>query len=414
MYVLLLLLGVCFFFIFFLFSKVPDFEWYFVWSLFLEANLYILFSLICCIFVYQHSYIWSKKNTDPLFKKITPSWGEIQEFLIDFFGKYIYYIAGFLFYTAIFLISRWFFPWIDIAYIILFSNSIVVFLYIFQNKIWMGKDLIIVNLVIVSLYYIWEHILYFCGFSQIFSSIDIINIFIVFVFFSITLFNQDYQKYKKLIEQYFLVFLFLEISVFHKWFFDADIYSLGIIAWLLGSILLIFTDEIKKYCIISKYTSRTWGLLFWSFWVVMYGIALFFSSMSPWLYTLLIIWISILMFLFHKRLYSYFALSIWSLWILTSSYFLYDLFLGNILWLSYIFLLYFWLSIFFMYILRKIQTPYDFDRYFFRIISVLVNILWVITFLFFNEISILNLGLLLLWESLYLFFIYYSLRKNHF
>ena len=55
MYALLLLLGVSFFFIFFLFSRVPDFDGYFIGSLFLEANIYIIISLISCILVYKNS-----------------------------------------------------------------------------------------------------------------------------------------------------------------------------------------------------------------------------------------------------------------------------------------------------------------------------------------------------------------------
>jgi hypothetical protein len=417
MYALLLLLGLSFFFIFFLFSKLPDFNWYFVGSLFLEANLYILFSLLSCLVVYKHS-LSSKKIIDSTdahskFWEFIPSSGEIKDFFIDFFSNYIYYIAGILFYCAIYLITRSFSPELDIAYIFLVFNIIVFSLYFFPKSLTLGKDLIIINLVLISLYYIWEHILYLFYSTQIFSSIDIINIFAVFILFCITLFNEEYGAYRKVIEQYFIIFLFLELSTLYKWIFSWDISSLGIIAGILGSFLLIFTDYIKKYFFISKYASRTWGLLFGGISVVIYAILVIFQSEQFIMYSIGVFCISILMLLFHKRFCSYFALSAWAIWISSFWHFLYMLLLQGTYGNTYLFIIYFFLSFLFIYILRKLQTFYDFDRYFFRIISVLVNLIWVITFLFFNEISILAVWLLLLWESVYLFFIYYSLRKNN-
>jgi len=179
-------------------------------------------------------------------------------------------------------------------------------------------------------------------------------------------------------------------STLYKIFFEWNISSLWIISWFLAGLLLIFTDEIKSLSTISKYSSRIWGLLFSAFSVSLYCIILFFVLNVNLLYFLLILWISIL---------------------LSTSYFFYTLFFPENL--SNIFIIYMTLSFACIFVLKKLRTSFPFDRYFFRIISVLVNLIWVITFLFFNEISILSIWILLLWESVYLFFIYYSLRKNN-
>ncbi len=418
MYALLLLLWVSFFFIFFLFSRVPDFEWYFVWSLFLEANIYILLSLISCLIVYKNSI--SKRQNQEIdqngdtISKFIPDRLEIKEFFVDFFSNYVYYIAWLLFYSAIYLIVQGFYPGLDIAYIFLVFNIIVMSLYVFSKKYNLWKDLIIINLVLISLYYIWEHVLYLLWFLQVFSLIDSINIFAVFILFCITLFDEEYAIYRKIIEQYFIVFFFLELSTLYKWFFSSDIASLWIIAGLLWILLLVLTDEIKQHFKVSKYASRTWGLLFSSISVLIYCVSLWAWSPQLSIYSLWIFCISLLMLLFHQRFCSYFSLSVWAIWLCWVSYFVYSQIFQSLYGNTYLCAVYFILSFLFIYILRKIQTPYDFDRYFFRIISVLVNLIWVITFLFFGEISILGLWLLLLGESVYLFFIYYSLRKNNF
>ena len=230
MYFLLLLLGVCFFFIFFIFSNLTDFNWYFIWSLFIEANIYILISLWACALVYKQSYIWknraqiSSDEEDSIFQYF-PDWKELKDFFISFFSNYIYYIAGLLFYISVYIIAGSFFPDITIEHIFLVLNMSVFGLYFFTKGISLGKDLIIVNLILVSLYYIWEHILYLFSSFEAFSYIDIINIIAVFILFCITLIHKEYIVYRKVIEQYFLVFLLLEIATLYKYFYFWDIIS---------------------------------------------------------------------------------------------------------------------------------------------------------------------------------------------
>jgi len=196
MYALLLLVWVSFFFIFFLFSRVPDFEWYFIGSLFVEANLYILFSLLACFIVYRHSISGdeSKDENDEYIwlKKIIPETSEIKDFFIDFFSAYIYYIAGILFYIAIYLIFSAFFPNLDISYIFLVLNTFVICLYFLAKKSGLWKDLVIVNLLLISLYYIFIHALYLLWFSDIFWAIDAVNIVMLILLFYISLHDSEY------------------------------------------------------------------------------------------------------------------------------------------------------------------------------------------------------------------------------
>jgi len=191
MYALLSLLWVSFFFIFFLFSRVPDFEWYFLGSLFIEANLYILFSLLACFFVYRHSMDTSNREDENIentwLSLLLPESSEIKDFFIDFFSAYIYYIAGSLLYIAIYLIFSAFFSNLDISFIFLILNSFVICLYFLVKKSGLWKDLVIVNLLLISLYYIFVHILYLLGFSDIFWVIDALNIIMLIFLFYISL-----------------------------------------------------------------------------------------------------------------------------------------------------------------------------------------------------------------------------------
>jgi len=207
MYALLSLLWVSFFFIFFLFSRVPDFEWYFLGSLFIEANLYILFSLLACFFVYRHSMDTSNREDENIentwLSLLLPESSEIKDFFIDFFSAYIYYIAGSLLYIAIYLIFSAFFSNLDISFIFLILNSFVICLYFLVKKSGLWKDLVIVNLLLISLYYIFVHILYLLGFSDIFWVIDALNIIMLIFLFYISLHDNEYARYKRAIEQYF-------------------------------------------------------------------------------------------------------------------------------------------------------------------------------------------------------------------
>lgn len=416
MYALLLFLGVTFFFIFFLFSQVPSFDSYFTGSLFLEAHLYIFFSIVACLIVHAQSSVWKQKHEWDVdiskIRSIIPDTIEIKDFFIDFFSSYIYYIASLFWYFAIYLITKSFSPDLDIAYIFLVFNIVVVTLYFLPRSTTLWKDLIIVNLVLISLYYIWENIFYLFWFSQNLSFVDVINILLVFLLFSIALFNKQYKDYKTLVEQYFIIFLFLELAVLYKWIFWGNILSIWIIAGIIGSNLLVFTDKIQELFTISKNTSRTWGLVYSAVSVVIFSILLYVQGEQIFTYGLWVLGISILMILFHKRFCSYFAMTLWTLWMTAFFHLSYVVIFQNIY--AYIFIVYVFMSFLLMHIFKQIKTHYDFDRYFFRIISVLVNLIWVILFLFFNEVSILSIWLLFLGESIYLFFIYYSLRKNNF
>jgi len=417
MYFLLLLVWICFFFIFFLFSSVENLSWSLVSSLFLQAHIYVLLSLLWCLLVYKQSFIWKKvENLDPeewsQLAEYIPSLQEFKSFVVDFFSSYIYYIAGLLFYIAIYIIIGSFYVNIDAAYIFLVFNIVVIILYFlpYDNTLW--KDLIVVNLILISLYYIFDHILYLSSFSGVPSLIDAINIITIFFLFSLLLFNKQYNWYKNIVEQYLLLFLSLELAVLHNLVFNLELYSVWIVTGIVWWSLLIFTDEIKKLLSISRYASRTWGLILCAMSVWVYTLWVLLIGQIYVSYSFGILIIALLMMMFHQRFCSYFSLSVWSLWITIIWYIFYDIIFKSSYWNSYLFILYFFMSVLFLYIFKLLKTSFSFDKYFFRIVSVLVNVLWVITFLFFYKISILSTWILLLWESVYLFFLYYSLREK--
>jgi len=104
---LIFLLGIVYFFIFFLFSQNASIEGYFFKNLFFEANFYVGLSVVFLFFLFSRRM---HLNAIDIKKEQTPrslqsfSYKEIISFLKLFFEKYIYFIAITSAYISVYLL----------------------------------------------------------------------------------------------------------------------------------------------------------------------------------------------------------------------------------------------------------------------------------------------------------------------
>jgi hypothetical protein len=414
---LLFFLGVVFFFIFYLFSQISGVEGFFISNLFWIANIYVFIAILFAI----HLMFYSQKNekhwntneskeNEP--HRYIPSWEESITFIKKVFSQYIYYIACALFYIALYFIMHSLFPQTDLPLLFLLLNSVVIILYFLEHKFEVFKDLVRVNMLLISLYYIVIHALYLFWFPYDFSIVDVINIVAVFFLFFIILSSKKTDKYSVLLWHYCIAFSFLEILTFFKSFMWVGFLSFWFLALLLWTGSLIFTKQIHQRLRFPKKILRAWGVSFLSIFIM---IAVFFiwkeDIYSLFLIPLLVFWAWILVE-FHNRFQNYWALSMGALGYMWAGYGIYSIVLSQSeekLYLYILMLLFSWIFLFF----EKLSfSPRNYDIYFFHILSLLVNLVWVFCFLFFRDISILSLWILLLIESLYLFVSYYTISNT--
>lgn len=411
---LLFLLGVIFFFIFFLFSKIQKIEGYFITNIFLQANIYIVIALVFVFILIFKGKIQQddEEKDEDAGKKITLfSRNDVTVFIKKFFTQYIYYIALSVFYISIYFILHPFYPTLRPDIFLLVLNLLVVFLYFIEHKFEPFQDFIRVNLILWSLYYIGKHILYISWLHGDIFIIDLLNIIFLFILFFITFYSPRGSKYRPLISHTFIAFSFLEIAVLYTYFFSWGFLAFWILSWLIGFSLLFFTDAIYVYSTIKKIFIREWGVIFlWIFTIVSF----FFLHQDSVLVYILIFSLFVcwyVLVLFHNRFSNYLAILVSSLSLSWALFGLYSLWVPHSFNTKYMYVFFFLLATLFLVIDIYRKKKHIYDEYFYRMYSLLVNIIWIFCFFFFTDVSILSVWIILLIESIYLFFSYYSFSK---
>jgi hypothetical protein len=301
---------------------------------------------------------------------------------------------------------------VEIPLLFLLLNVVVIVLYFLEHKFEVFRDLVRVNMLLISLYYIIIHALYILWVPYDFSLVDMVNIAAVFVLLLILLYSKKSDKYSPLLWHYFIAFAFLEILTFSKSLMWGEFVSFWLIALVLWVLSLVFTKQIYQRVGLPKKIIRAWGALFLSVFIT---ISLFFvwreDIYSLFLIPLLVMW-AWLLSEFHMRFQNYGALSMGIFWYMWAGYGVYSILFWEgeeKLYFYILALLFSWILLFFE---KTYHAPKNYDIYFFHILSLLVNLVWVFCFLFFRDISILSLWILLLIESVYLFVSYYTISNT--
>lgn len=411
---LLLLVWVTFFFLFFLFSKISGIEWFLFQNLFYQANIYVFVSVLFLFWSIrsdsQHHTREEKKES--IFWPL-PSFGlgEIKSFISYFFSDIIYYISIGLFYGALYLLFWELFWRLQITQLFLFFNIIVCFLFLLEKKVSLFWDLLRVNTSIISLYYIAVHIIYLFWGNIDFSLYDLWNILCIMLLIYLFLFRSSLIIHKKIFYSYALSFVFLESLVLCSFLFERNIALYMMLSCLFWIIFSLLTDDIHKRFSIPITLVRTFSLIFFlltlSFWIFF----IFWAGKYIVLTVSLILISSIFLFGFHYLFQNYIAAFAGSLGILSSVYWCLSLSISSEKIKIYAGAFYIGISFAILFIHRLSYFRYDFDKYFFHVLSFFVNLVWVILFLFFAKTSILTLACILLLESVYFSLLYYSFKK---
>jgi len=421
MKILLLLLGLCFFFIFYFFYNKTDVESSFFYNIFLEANLYV-FVAFALIF-----YIWTQENVsshelDEENQEDKISFFHIFDdfsfkiFVMNIFEKYIYIIAIILFYISSSLFLHVFFENIKIEWIFMFFNILVLSLYFLEEKFQVFQDFLRVNTSVISLYYILFHIFYIFSSSLQFSYVDMVNIAIVWLLFYIFLQSTRWKKYKAEFYSYILIFLLLEIMVFCKYVFGEVYYVLLLLSALFSFVFLIYTSEISQKINLPKKYIRIWGLFLSYIFIIFSSKYLLVHEIWWLIITPILLSSTYILYMFHRIFQNYISLffSLFSGLIFSLIIYWY---MFSDMYTQYIGIYLLCFSGLYLIIYQCIESTQKwdtaYDSYFFHVFSFIVNLVWCLLFVVFRDISILSLSLLLMGESIYLFYSYYTLPKQN-
>lgn len=413
---LLFLLGIVFFFIFYIFFSQLDVNGYFISNLFWIANIYVFLALLFVGYLFSISLKLNKKDSlwdiDEEKQKWTPSLEDVTSFVGRLFSEYIYYIACALFYIALYFIIHSFYGELNIPLLFMILNGVVIVLYFLEHKFEVFQDLVRVNMILISLYYIIVHTLYIFWFSYLFSLIDMINIAAVFILLFILLSTKKENKYFELLWNYFIAFSFLEMIVLSKSLFWWGSFSFALLAGSLWVGSLIFTKQVHTRLTFTKKMIRAWGVFFLSVFIILSA----FHIGEENIYTLILIPLLVLwgwiLYKFHEQFQNYGALAMGSLAYLWSIYGIYGILFPEAFENKYFYVLALLISWGCLFFERIYIKPKRYDIYFFHILSLLVNLVWIFCFLFFMDVSILSVWLLLLIESIYLFVSYYTISNT--
>jgi len=450
---LLFFISTIFSFIIYNFYKLNNWADYFssiTWNLFIDSILFLILAIF--LFFYFSSFNIKKEKKQELLEEYNNEElnyikenKEKRNILkkINFkniITSYIYYIWFILFYISIYLILKSF--WItDFSYIIFFLNFIIIIFFIISHKAEIFKDFIRINTILFSLYYIFLYLYIFITGINSLILIDFINTLFLFSFFITTFyFNYKEIKIKKEVYLkntdnslvlYFFIYSFIVFSLYFKMIL-IDYFNLTDINY---SLIFVYTSiflNILIYYILqkivffrsSRYTLRALSFLF-SYISIIFSIIYFIKNIDEILLSdftsifntfslifILLYWI-IFNFEIHKKFQNYISLffSVFSFVFLLNFLLYKNIFLlwWNIvnLWLILNFSISYFIVIF-TYLYRQ---NYSFDYFFLHICAYFVNILWISYYLYFWNIDILNIWIILLLDSILIFLSYFKLKK---
>lgn len=412
---LLFFLWIVFFFIFFLFSQISHPSESLFGNLFLEANFYIVCAFLIIFLTWKSEKTLYRKSgnnfEDEEVRGMAISKKELLDFIKSFFWKYIYYIAIFLFYIAFWLFLEASIWGVTFSQMFFYSNIFVLWIYFIENRFELFQDLLRVNTICISLFYIILQILFVTWYYQIFTWHDIWNIFLLYILFFFFLRLSRVYKHLPTLYSYFFIFLFFTLTCSIELAFGGAFIWAGIISFLMSVIFFSKTLSISKYLNIDVDTTRTWGLVYCYIFVLFWWYIVVTQHLFTPIFILLLSISYFFLISFHKEFRSYISLFMWLISVFLTIYGVYLYITPTIYENPFMYVIFFLLSLLYILLWNFYTYKYGLEKYFFHGFSILVNLAWIIFFLFSQEVSILKLSILFWWESLYFFFSYYILNR---
>lgn len=413
MALLLLFVSLVFAGVFSIFSFQPNSLESVLW--FPESSFFSLLFLCLGGIWFSYFFFIAGKNTQ---KEST--WIDLEkakQAFVSFIQWNLYYIGFIFLYTALYFIIG---PLVgyDFWYFIFILSFLILVLFFVSEKFSLFRDLIKINTILFSLYYIISYVVIFVTGNNFFSLLDLLNQIFILAFFILNIYNDKTLLKNKVNDNtliaYASVYLLLFLVFYISKIWIGVWFSMSLIAAFLSIILKNFITQVKFFSG-NEFILKVLSIIFWY-------IALLCAIMYFMYY-----WFSIIVFLIgvyfiidniviHNNYQNYSSLFCALTWIIFFYFYLYFNFLQAYEIDGYIFLLYGYMLYFWAIILWYIQKfYYDYDYYFIYSFFYLASTISMLYFLFSFRFELFDFWVMLLLQSIITFMVYYQfnrLKKN--
>jgi len=416
MRILLFLLCFCFSGIFFFFSKADN--WIsqldsIFFSPIIVALFFFFFGITCFLYF---------SPTKPISLNQWPTESllnipKIREILHLFVTKYMYYIGIALFYIALYFVFLSFGGWAKyFPYLLLVLNIGVILLFFITHKFSILRDILKINTITFSCFYILYYTLSLLTGAAFFISIDLVNTTFIFLLFFLLFFFET-PKEKRYISDpivtlYFVLYTFIVCLFYGSFFISSLLLWMSFWTAILG-LLVFYVPESLHFFRNSLKLLRSIGVIFtccslsFSF---LYIYAEGLSFFSVFIIVVLSIFNGRIHFLYQNYLslfFSYFAIFFLFSYTHLSHVFVWS-YKEIILLLNYGIISSSLILYTYIY-----QLQYTQDVYFIHSFAYVVNIFWITTFFLFVWFDILFIWIILFFESIFILSSYYKLNTLH-
>lgn len=371
------------------------------WNLLIESWF---FFIIWIIFLIIFTSFLNKKK-DVLYNPY------VFNFFKNNFNKILYYVGFILFYSSLYIILK------DLSfkfsYIIFIINILILSSFYITKKFFILSDLLKINTIIFSSIYIFLYLNIFITKFNSFIFIDFLNSLLIFTSFFITLYSDKFLLKKKS-DSWFLIHLFVYIFFFLIFYFSKIFENIYLLISIFGFILNFYIFHFLKKIEFFKNSLTTLKIIgiFISYLSIISGIIYLYNYSFNYFIVSILLYLSFFNFKIHKSYENYISFSFF----LAGFYFLIFYFYFNFEYrinhnnvhLSIFTFLVAILTVFSTYIYHY---EWIFDYYLMLFLAFVINIFSTIFFFYTNSFDLLNLWIILLFDSITIFLSYYKIKQ---
>lgn len=406
---LLLLISILFVVIFSFFSASQNSLESLIW--FQENSFFplIFWGLGCFWFLYFFCMRGAEKQREA--SQI--DFRQLQKVLFWLLKRNLYFIAFWLFYLGLYFILGPVLAY-NFWYFICIVSIFILFAFFLSERFILFRDLIKINTVLFSLYYIFWYIYILLTWDNYFSWVDLLNQILIVIFFVLNVYYDtallQEKIYDGVVVWYAIIYTFLFIIFYSSqanfWVLNSLIYI-----WFWASLLLrnivhlsFFKSNyhiIKVFSILMWYLSLLSAMLYFSiegFQIIIAGV---------------ISYLSIDTLTTHIKYQNYSSFVLWCLGIIFMYFYFYFSFLNNYEIGWYIFIIYSYFLYFFAILLWYIQRfRYPKDILFLYSIFYISSLITMAYSLLIFSFELFDFWVMLLLQSLLTFMVYYKINKT--
>lgn len=407
---LLLLVSLTFSFVFSIFSYSTDSLEYIFW--FSQSAVFpILFMVLWILwFSYFFFIVWKDKSIQ---NRSAIDIQQLRKIILLFFQNNLYYIGFVFLYMALYFII-WPSVWYNFSYFICISSFLILGLFFISEKFSLFRDLIKINTILFSLYYIFSYLFIFFTWNNFFIVLDFLNQIFILAFFILNIYNDKTLLKNKVNDNTLVGYSFIYLLLFFVFYLSQLPIFLSATFCFVGITLsFILKNFITDFSFFKGNESvlKILSILFWY-------IALFFSIIYTFLHgfnlfiSIAAIYLIIDNIIIHKYFQNYISLGFSLLAILFYYFYFYykALYAYEFEW--YLFLLYGYFFYFWVIAFGYIERfTYEYDYYFIYSALYFSSIISMLYFLFGFRFELFGFWVMLLLQSIITFMVYYQFNR---